>query len=167
MDMIHRLTREMIVFYEGNPEQIQHFIKVHSFAKLIGESEGLNEQTLFILEAAALVHDIGIKPAMKKYGKHSGNLQEKEGPAPAKMMLTALGFEKNITDRICYLVGHHHTYTEVDGMDYRILLEADFLVNLYEGRQSQEAVTHALQHVFQTKTGTDICRTMFRFQVSA
>lgn len=161
MEIIRRLTREMFAFYEGAPEHIQHFIKVHSFAKLIGESEGLDGHTLFILEAAALVHDIGIKPAMEKYRQCSGNLQEKEGPAPARKMLTTLGFESDVIDRVCYLVAHHHTYTQVDGIDYRILLEADFLVNLQEGHQSHEAVEHALQTIFRTETGSDICKVMF------
>ena len=59
----------MISFYRGDPARIQHFMKVRGFAKLIGEEEGLDEKTLYILEAAACVHDIGIRPALEKYGK--------------------------------------------------------------------------------------------------
>ena len=29
--------QSMISFYAGDPKHIQHFVKVHSFAKLIGE----------------------------------------------------------------------------------------------------------------------------------
>ena len=161
MEILRKLTQEMILFEEGVPGRIQHFLKVHSFSKLIGESEGLDEQTLFTLEAAAIVHDIGIKPALEKYGKENGQLQEVEGPAYARDMLTRLGFDPEVIDRVCYLVAHHHTYTNVDGMDYRILLEADFLVNLYEGNQSMEAVQAALRHIFQTPAGIQICTTMF------
>ena len=32
--------------------------------------------------------------------------------------------------RVEYLVGHHHTYKDIDGLDYQILVEADFLVNI-------------------------------------
>lgn len=46
-----------------------------------------------ILEAAAYVHDIGIKPAEKKYGSCGGKLQEQEGPAAAKEILERLGFD--------------------------------------------------------------------------
>lgn len=62
----------MIEFYRGDPARIQHFVKVHSFAKLIGEEEHLEEKTLYILEAAAYVHDIGIRPAEQKYGHENG-----------------------------------------------------------------------------------------------
>lgn len=161
MGLLYRLTQAMIDFYKGDPNRIQHFIKVHSFARLIGEGEGLDEDTLFTLEAAALVHDIGIKPAEEKYGHCEGKLQEEEGPTPAAEMLRSLGFDSKVTERVCYLVGHHHTYTGVNGMDYRILLEADFLVNLYEGNSPQAAVQTALANIFRTRTGTQICRTMF------
>ncbi len=56
--------------------EVQHFIKVHSFAKLIGEEEHLDEKLLYILEAAAYVHDIGIRPAEAKFGRCDGKLQE-------------------------------------------------------------------------------------------
>lgn len=161
MDMLHQLTKKMIAFDHGDPKRIQHFIKVHSFAKLIGEGEHLDERTQFILEAAALVHDIGIRPAEEKYGSCNGRLQEQEGPAPARKMLGELGFDEEAIQRICYLIAHHHTYHSVDGPDYRILLEADFLVNLYEDVSPMEAVENALVNIFRTKTGTDVCRMMF------
>lgn len=87
---------------------------------------------MHILEAAAYVHDIGIKVAEEKYGRCTGKLQEQEGPAVAREMLEKLGFEEKVPERVCYLVGHHHTYTDMDEMDYQILVEADFLVNLYK-----------------------------------
>ena len=68
MSRLNNLYRKMIEFYRGDPARIQHFVKVHSFAKLIGEEEHLEEKTLYILEAAAYVHDIGIRPAEAKFG---------------------------------------------------------------------------------------------------
>ena len=73
----------------------------------------------------------------RKYGSAGGKLQEAEGPAIAKGMLERLGFAPAIVERVCYLVGHHHTYTDIDGIDYQILVEADFLVNLYEDGSSR------------------------------
>lgn len=58
----------------------------------------------------------------------------------AKELLAKTGaYTADEIDRICYLVGHHHTYVNVDGIDYRILLEADFLVNAYEDEMSVHA----------------------------
>lgn len=161
MSRLNNLCSMMIEFYRDDPARIQHFIKVHSFAKLIGEEEHLDEKLLYILEAAAYVHDIGIRPAEAKFGRCDGKLQEQEGPAEAEKMLKNLGFDQDVIDRVSYLVGHHHTYTDIDGMDYQILVEADFLVNLYEDNASREAAEHALQRIFRTESGKSICRDMF------
>lgn len=160
-EMLNQLYKKMIKFYEGDPKRIQHFVKVHSFARLIGQEEGLDERTLFILETAALVHDIGIKPAEEKYGSCQGSLQEKEGPSFAKEMLKELGFEADVIERVCYLVGHHHTYSDIDGLDYQILVEADFLVNDYEDGLKKESIARSVQKIFRTGTGKEIAETMF------
>lgn len=162
--MISSLIDEMIAYDKGDPRRIQHFIKVHDFARTIGQLEGLDDDTLYILESAAVVHDIGIHVCEEKYGSCEGKLQEKEGPALAKEMLERLGYEHEVIDRVCYLVGHHHTYTNIDGVDYQILVEADFLVNLYEDEVSSDAVRKAYQNIFKTESGRKICRNMFGIQ---
>ena len=151
----------MIEFYRDDPARIQHFVKVHSFAKLIGEEEHLDEKLLYILEAAAYVHDIGIRPAEAKFGRCDGKLQEQEGPAVAEDMLGRMHFDEKIIRRVSYLVGHHHTYDQIDGLDYQILVEADFLVNLYEDGVTKEAVMHAYNKIFRTEHGKRICAEMF------
>ena len=159
--MINRLFLEMIQFYKNDPARIQHFVKVHAFARLMGQEEKLDGETLKTLETAALVHDIGIKPAEEKYGSCGGKLQEQEGPAAAREMLERLGVEPGRIERVCYLVGHHHTYTEIQGMDYQILVEADFLVNLYEDHLDKKSVLSVLKKIFKTESGKKICREMF------
>ena len=69
MNRIDRLYMEMIHYYQGDPKHIQHFVKVHDLSRLIGQSEGLDEDTMHVLEAAALVHDIGIKVGMERRRK--------------------------------------------------------------------------------------------------
>lgn len=159
--MINKLHFEMIMLYSGDTKRIQHFCKVHSYAKLIAELENVDADTLFILEAAALTHDIGIHYCEEKYGECNGKLQEKEGPAIAKRLLAKLQFEDRVSERVQYLIAHHHTYDAIDGIDYQILVEADFLVNLYEDRLSDQAIKHAYREIFKTDTGKRICRDMF------
>ena len=161
MSLLQNLLREMIAYYTGDPKRIQHLIKVHSFARWIALEEGVDEPTRIVLEAAALVHDIGIKAAEEKYGACDGKLQEQEGPALAESMLNRLGFTESVARRVAYLVGRHHTYTDVDGMDCQILLEADFLVNIYEDALSPEAAQAAVKNIFRTSTGVWICFTLF------
>lgn len=158
------LFLEMMKFYSGAPKQIQHFTKVHNFAHFIGLGEGVDSNTQEILEIAAIVHDIGIKPAIEKHGSGTGTLQELEGPPLAEAMLKGLGFSETIVDRVCYLVGHHHTYSNIDGIDYQILVEADFLVNMYESEMSADTIKTTFNKIFRTETGKMYCRTMFNIE---
>lgn len=161
MSRLNNLYKKMIEYDRGDPKRIQHFIKVHSFARLIGQEEYIDDNTLYILEAAAYVHDIGIHPAMEKYGRDDGKLQEQEGPAEAEKIMKQLGFEQDVIDRVCYLVGHHHTYTDIKGMDYQILVEADFLVNYFENNLSAETIQKSVEKIFRTETGRRIAEEMF------
>ena len=159
--MINKLHLAMIELYRGDSKRIQHFCKVHSYAKLIAETENVDEKCLFTIEAAALTHDIGIHFCEEKYGDCNGKLQEKEGPAIAEKLLRKLGFEQEVSERVQYLIAHHHTYNNIDGIDYQILVEADFLVNIMEDGLSKEAALKSYHNIFKTSCGKMICREMF------
>lgn len=158
MEKIDLLEQKMMMFNHHDPMRIQHLMKVHRFAQMIGRMEKLDTHTQFVTECAALVHDIGIRPAEEKYGRSDGKLQEQEGPAYAHAMLEELEMEAEDVERICYLVGHHHTYSNIDGIDYQILVEADFLVNFYEDNLAKDAIDNALQKIFRTEAGKTLCR---------
>lgn len=161
LKMLNKLHLSMIELYRGDAKRIQHFCKVHSYAKLIAETENVDGKCLFILEAAALTHDIGIHICEEKYGDCSGKLQEKEGPAIVKKLLKDLGFEDYVSERVQYLIANHHTYDNIDGIDYQILVEADFLVNIMEDNLSKTAALNAYNHIFRTECGKQICKVMF------
>lgn len=157
MDTIDSIFLAMAEYFSGDAKRIQHFTKVHAYSRLLGRQEGLDEKTQFILEAAALIHDIGIKKAEALYGSCSGHLQELEGPAEAEKLLKNLCLPAHAAERICYLVGHHHTYAHIEGADYQLLVEADFLVNLHEDGAGKSAVCHALERIFRSKSGIALC----------
>lgn len=157
-----QLLRAMIAYNAGDAKRIQHLLKVHSLAATIGTLEGIDEETLFILETAAIVHDIGIRVCEKKYGSCEGKLQEKEGFTEARKLLTSIGtYREDQIERVCWLVAHHHTYHNISGMDYQILIEADFLVNIYEDQLDAEAIEHVRKRIFKTASGIEILDTMF------
>lgn len=159
--MLNKLKMAMIEYFAGDAKRIQHFLKVHELAGLIAAAEGLDEKTRLTVEAAAVVHDVGIKIGEKLYGVCTGKQQEQLGPPMAKRMLADAGFPEDMTERACYLVGHHHTYENIDGIDLQILIEADFLVNLYEDGVSRDGVVSAFNSIFRTNTGKLLCRQMF------
>ncbi len=163
MDTRHaRLISAMTEYDKGDAARIQHLIKVHSFAATIAGLENVDKETLFILETAAILHDIGIHVCESKYGDCSGKHQEQEGPAEARKLLAAVGgYTAAQTERICFLIAHHHTYENVEGIDWQILLEADFLVNAFEDSVSESGIRAFENKVFKTPTGKHLLKTMF------
>ena len=161
MNLIGKIINAMIAYYAGDVRRINHFLKVYGFAKAIGEMEGLDESTQEILEIAALTHDIGIKNSEKKYNSSAGNYQQIEGPPEAKKLLAELGIESGVIDRVCWLIAHHHTYTDIQGIDYQILVEADFLVNFYEDNVSQDSIQSIRDKIFKTLSGKMILNAIY------
>ena len=155
------IINEMIRYYAKDPRRVNHFLKVFSFAKSIGELETLNQETQDILEVAAIMHDIGIKVSEEKYNSSAGNYQEIEGPPVARDMLSKFKFDEKFIDRVCYLIGHHHTYSKIDGIDYQILIEADFLVNIYEDEIKIPQIESIKSKYFKTKAGTEFLTNLY------
>ena len=159
--MIEQVMRAMIEYYSGDPRRVNHFLKVYGFAKAIGAGEGLDARTQTVLEVAALTHDIGIKNSEAKFGSSSGAHQQIEGPPEAQKLLRALDADEELTRRVCFLIAHHHTYTQVDGPDYQILIEADFLVNAFEDNMSENAIRAFQRKVLRTKTGEALLHALY------
>lgn len=157
----NQIYLKMLDYYTGDPKRIQHFTKVHSYAKLIGSLEGLSDYDLSVLRITALMHDIGIKPAEEKYNSTAGPYQEELGQAPARAIMEDLDLPKEVCDRVCYLIGHHHTYTNIDGADYQILVESDFIVNLYEDCAERDTIMTAKSRIFKTQNGISVLEKMF------
>lgn len=143
----------MIKYYSSDAQRINHFLKVYGFAKAIGEMEGLDKDIQEILEIASLTHDIGIKNSEKKYKSTAGNYQQMEGPPEARKMLEDLCFGTMLIDRVCWLIAHHHTYDDIQDIDYQILVEADFLVNAFESDLSDISIQSFQTKIFKTTTG--------------
>lgn len=161
MTQVGRVLGAMLGYYAGDARRINHFLKVYGFAKAIGEAEGLDAREELILELAALTHDIGIKNSEAKYGSTAGRYQELEGPPEAEKLLVPLGLERDIVDRVLWLIGHHHTYSSVVSRDHQILMEADFLVNAFEDGLTMTAVSAAAVKIFRTETGKALLRTVY------
>jgi HD superfamily phosphodiesterase len=162
--MISTLIKEMCAYEAGNAARINHFLKVHAFAAAIGNLEGLPEETRFVLEAAAVVHDIGVKPALEQYDSAEGVYQQTEGPPAARAMLSRLGFAEDVIRRVEYLVAHHHEYAHIDGDDYQILVEADLLVNISEGNVVYSSGVK--QKIFRTASGIFFFEKLYETELS-
>ena len=160
-NLTSRAMEKMVDYYQGNKHDVAHFIKVYTYAKTIGELEQLDADTLQTLELAAIVHDIACPLCRVKYGNTDGKNQEAESPALVEPFLAELSVSQDKIERISWLVAHHHTYTNVDGIDYQILLEADYLVNADESEYSLRAVQTTYERVFKTEAGRRLLRSIY------
>ncbi|HOF85429.1 MAG TPA: HD domain-containing protein [Treponemataceae bacterium] len=159
--MINTMLNRMIVYNAGDPMRIQHSVKVFAFAQNIARNEQCSENLVFTLSMAAILHDIGIRNAEEKYHSSAGNYQEREGPPVAEKLMEDLTMEKSVKDRILYLIGNHHTYTNINGIDYQILIEADFLVNIFEDRLHKESIDSIKKNIFRTTAGITLLDTLY------
>lgn len=158
---ITKLTELAVAYDAGDPRRVQHFLKVYAFCRLIGQREGLDAQTQNTLEAAAILHDIGIHEAERKHGSSAGQWQEAEGPTVAAPLLEQVGADPAARERILWLIAHHHTYAASDDTDFRILVEADFLVNAYEDALPPDACRTAEERLFRTRTGRMLLQKLY------
>ena len=76
-------------------------------------------------------------------------------------MLTALGFNEPVIERVCYIVGHHHTFDAIDGMDFQIVVEADLLTNYYEDNLPKDNILYSFDKIFRTESGKKIAAELF------
>ncbi len=151
----------MIDFYEGNLPDINHFLKVYAYARTLGQLERLDEKTQEILEIAAIVHDIACPICREKYGNTDGKHQEAESEALLRVFLQEFELEPDVLERVIYLVCHHHTYEGIDGADWQLLLEADYLVNADEMNLSKEAITTFRDKVFKSQSSIMLLNSIY------
>jgi hypothetical protein len=159
--MILSVMGDMIRYFHSDVRRINHALKVYDFACLIAHESKVGDEQQKIIEIAALLHDIGIKEAERKYYSSASNYQEQEGPAVAQEILTPYNLDQNLVDRVCYIIGNHHTYTKIDGIDFQILVEADFIVNIYEDGMKPEVVRSLKKKIFRTEAGSRLVKELY------
>ena len=158
---ISQIMEKMIAFSDGNIHDIDHFIRVWTYARTIGELENLDRETQFVLEVAAITHDIACPLCRVKYGNTNGKYQEEEGVPMVKEFLSDIGIAEEVIDRVAFLVGHHHTFSGIDGIDYQILIEADYIATATENGYGQENIVNFMQKIMKTEGGKQILKAIY------
>ncbi|MCK9413629.1 MAG: HD domain-containing protein [Prolixibacteraceae bacterium] len=153
--------QEMIRRNRGDKKRIEHSLKVFGYAQLLGRLEGLNPSKQFVLESAAVLHDIGIHVAEAKFGYCDGTLQELEGPPIARAILESIPVDPEVVDRVCFIISKHHTFSAIDDIDFQLLVEADFLVNSVEEEVSTEGVKKFVEMNFKSESGRRVIGELF------
>jgi HD superfamily phosphodiesterase len=151
----------MMVKNAGDQKRIEHSLKVFSYAQALGRLEGLDAENQNLLEITALLHDIGIHEAEKKYHSSAAHYQELEGPKIANEILEKLAVPHHIIERVCFIISHHHTYSAIDSPEFQLLVESDFLVNAVEDKMSEDQINSFSKNIFKSKSGKYFLKLLF------
>lgn len=128
-DFPEKVRGAMESYFDADSRRIGHAIQVAGYARELLAYIDADET---VTMAAAYLHDIGIPEAERKHGSCAGPYQEQEGPPVARKILEGLGAPELFVATVCALVGSHHTPAAIDSPEFRILWDADALVNLAE-----------------------------------
>jgi len=140
-----KLMHDVELLFGDDWKRIDHAKKVMGYVQEILQEE---EGDWHILMPASILHDVGIKVAEEKYGSASGHLQEKEGPGVARRLLLKLGMRMEDIEEICEIIAHHHSPGIVKTNNFKILYDADLLVNIEEEGLTKD--TSKLKGVVET-----------------
>ena len=157
MDIRKALMGAMESYFGADAKRINHARRVTEYAERLMEKE--NGDRVIVLGAAVL-HYIGIHQAERKHGSSSGKYQEIEGPPIARDILVKLGFQPAQVDEICDIVAHHHSPGKVNTLNFKIVYDADWLVNLKDEYdiQDRKKLATIISRVFLTETGKALAR---------
>ena len=161
--MKDRVIAAMKGVFGADERRIKHALAVLGYAEALLKTETGDELTVV---AAAVLHDIGIHEAERKYNSCAGNYQEIEGPPIARSILEQLGVDAARINHICRIISLHHHVSGLDTPEFSILWDADWLVNIPEEYPGWEPdrLRPIIEKVFRTTAGRQLAETLFLVQ---
>lgn len=126
-----RVTKLLVDYFGDDVRRINHALEVLKYAEKIRDDG--QECDYELLVACALLHDIGIRRSEELHGYNNGKTQEEYGPPVAEALLSGIGFPPEKTEKVCRIIGNHHSPSRYDYVELKILKEADRIVNRMEG----------------------------------
>ncbi len=154
------LVMAMEDYFGQDARRIAHAHRVTGYAEKLLVSEKGDADVVI---GAAVLHDIGIPVAEKKYGSANGKYQEIEGPPIAREILIRLNYKPDQIEEICEIIAHHHSPGKIGSANFKILYDADWLVNLrdeYDIRD-RDKLGKVIEAVFLTATGKALAREIY------
>ena len=158
--MINTLIDEMKKVFAADQKRISHSMKVLNYARQIQMTEGGD---FFVVQAAAILHDIGIHQAERKYGSSAGKYQQIEGPPIARDILSRNNVSPEAIEHICKIIASHHIAKDIDTLEFKIVWDADRLVNIQEKLAdiNSKKGWRFINRIFKTRKGREIAKELF------
>lgn len=154
------LIEEMKKVFGDDQKRIVHALEVLKYASQIQLVEGGDP---LVVKAAAVLHDIGIHKAQSKHGSTAGKFQEIEGPGIAREILTKHDVDIELIEHICKIIANHHSAKDIDTTEFRIIWDADWLVNFPEQYPDadKENAKQKIDSIFKTQKGHRLATELF------
>jgi putative nucleotidyltransferase with HDIG domain len=155
-----KLIDEMKKVFGPDQKRIEHALAVLDYAEQIQAVEGGDP---LVVKAAAILHDIGIHEAERKHGSPAGKYQEIEGPPIAEEILRRHDIPDETIEHISKIIANHHSAKDIDTTEFRIVWDADWLVNIPEDfpDAGKEKLQGIVEKTFKTGKGRQIATTLF------
>jgi HD superfamily phosphodiesterase len=157
-----KIEQAMVEYLEGDGRRIEHARRVTAFAEQLNLAE---KGDYDIIIAAGLLHDIGIHEAERKYRSNAGKYQEIEGPPIARLILKQIGMPGDQIEEICQIIAHHHTPGKINTVNFKVLYDSDWLVNLGDefDTSDKSKLAGLIEKVFLTQSGKNMARKIYLF----
>lgn len=156
-----RVAVEMKRYFGSDFKRIGHAAKVARYAEKLAPQEKGDPAVVL---SAAYLHDIGIKNAEEKHNSSAARYQHEEGPPVARDILERLNAKPEMIDEVCDIVGHHHNPRPDETANFKIVCDADLIVNLEDKKASEslrrETIKKMIETRFLTKSGAELAEEM-------
>ena len=151
-ELKNEVIKKMIKYFDYDNNHINHAYRVLDYAEEILDIEKGDPDIVIF---SAILHDIGIPNSQKKYKSTEGQLQEIEGPPVARKILEDLSLREEIIKEVCEIVGCHHSPGEIETLNFKIIWDADCLVNLPDFCDVKDKIklSAVINKTFMTKSG--------------
>ena len=142
---VNRVAMKMKLHHHGDLEKVQHFVRVYTLAKSIGELEKLSEEEQYDLELAALTHSV-----------------EGDKIPVVRDMLRDCGLNESVIMRVCHMVENAKSYDHISSLDHQILAEAIMIVEFKEKNTPEDEIVRTAEKRFITNTGKLFLKRAFK-----
>ncbi len=134
--VVNRVALKMKQYHHGDIAKVQHFVRVYTLAKSIGELEKLSEEEQLDVELAALTHSV-----------------EGDRVPVVRDILRGCGLDDAVSMHVCHIVENQENYEHIGTLDHQILIEAKLIVSFKEHNTPEKEIIRKAEDIFLTNTG--------------
>lgn len=133
---VQRVALRMKQYHRGDVDKIQHFVRVYTLAKSIGELERLGDEEQLDVELAAVVHNV-----------------EGDRIPVVRDILRECEIGDEAAMKVCHMVENIENYDHIGTLDHQILIEAKLIVDFKEQNTPEKEIIRKAEDIFITNTG--------------